>query len=402
MGRGRRQEISLCCKRYGSPLFCAAWIPNGRASASTEEEKVELEAETKMTKVEEEKDDEKRCDDWMLVLGGGGGEGRSGVPNAVLMSRFDPISRSLSDQPIYRIETEGEVPYRMAIHPRGDGVLCSFPKRCRWFEWRYSKDSDGGLTLESSERSLSHLGEDELQLALTFNHDGSLLAAGNENGHLRVFKWLGMDLILDKSDAHASVKDLSFSTDGNFLVSLGDSGPCRVWDTKSCSVIASLPRETGESFRFCRFSQGFDNNQTLYIAAMQGERGRIVSWSPLSWKRIVSKEITRDPISAFSVSADGNFLAVGTSEGDVVISNSLNMRKVTVVKKAHLGLVTAMAFKDSSALVSTSFDASARVTLVGDKSKNGIFSTTINILVVIFVILLAAIVYYMRKEGFFR
>lgn len=100
MGRGRRQEISPCCKRYGSPLFCAAWIPNGRASASTEEEKVELEAETKMTKVEEEKDDEKRCDDWMLVLGGGGGEGRSGVPNAVLMSRFDPISRSLSDQPV--------------------------------------------------------------------------------------------------------------------------------------------------------------------------------------------------------------------------------------------------------------------------------------------------------------
>lgn len=94
-----------------------------------------------------------------------------------------------------------------------------------------------------------------------------------QNGHLRVFKWLGMDLMLDKSDAHASVKDLTFrlkmifllpfsyqfvsilwpnmtgiclfcSSDGNFLVSLGDSGPCRVWDTKSCSVVANLPRET--------------------------------------------------------------------------------------------------------------------------------------------------------------
>lgn len=101
MGRGRRQEIPPCCKRYGSPLFCAAWIPPcGRESASAEEEKVKLEAESKITKREEEKDDEKRCDDWMLILGGGGGEGRSGVPNAVLMSRFDPISRSLSDQPV--------------------------------------------------------------------------------------------------------------------------------------------------------------------------------------------------------------------------------------------------------------------------------------------------------------
>lgn len=35
-----------------------------------------------------------------LVFAGGGGEGRSGIPNALLLALFEPSSNSLSDQPV--------------------------------------------------------------------------------------------------------------------------------------------------------------------------------------------------------------------------------------------------------------------------------------------------------------
>jgi prolactin regulatory element-binding protein len=32
---------------------------------------------------------------------------------------------------VVEVKTKEEVPYRMAVHPRGDGVLCAFPNGCR-------------------------------------------------------------------------------------------------------------------------------------------------------------------------------------------------------------------------------------------------------------------------------
>ncbi|KAL1811763.1 hypothetical protein ACET3Z_021828 [Daucus carota] len=80
------------------------------------------------------------------------------------------------------------------------------------------------------------------QLALTFDNEGSVLAVGGKEGKLRVFKWPSMDSILDESNAHASVKDLSFSPDGNFLASVGCSGPGRIWDIASSTPVAALQK----------------------------------------------------------------------------------------------------------------------------------------------------------------
>ncbi|CAK9160758.1 unnamed protein product, partial [Ilex paraguariensis] len=47
------------------------------------------------------------------------------------------------------------------------------------------------------------------------------------------------------------------------------------------------------------------------------------------------------------------------------------MRVQTIVRKAHLGPVTALAFsQDSRSLVSASLDLSARVIIVKDEEKN--------------------------------
>ncbi|KAJ8642788.1 hypothetical protein MRB53_004536 [Persea americana] len=391
---GKRGKPSPpCCKKYGLPLYCASWIPLQKIKEKQQQEEPKEEQGNKV--VSEQLSAEELE---YLVLGGGGGEGRSGLKNALLLTQFNFSSRSLLDHFVNKLETGGDLPYRMAVHPGGEGLICSFPTCSRWFEWDVSDSMEAQkLALKSSEQTMTQLEDVGLQLALTFNTEGSLLATGGEDGHLRVFKWPSMEVILDQADAHASVKDLDFSLDGKYLISLGNSGPCRVWDLTSLTAVASLTRENGEVFGFCRFSRRTDSNQILYLTSMQGQQGGVVSWNTTSWNRVGSKKLVRDPISAFDVSADGNLLAIGTIEGDIAIIDSTNMQVKTMVKAAHLGLVTALTFShDCRAVASTSFDSSARVTIIEDKKKNGL-----NMWVMIFVIILAIVAYVLKEKGLF-
>ncbi|GAB4828767.1 hypothetical protein Ancab_018427 [Ancistrocladus abbreviatus] len=292
--------------------------------------------------------------------------------------------------------TGSDLPYRMAIHPGGDGLVCAFPRSCRWFEWDKTESNDiHKLGVKLSDNVLAQLEDVDQQLALTFSDDGSLLAAGGEDGNLKVFKWPSMGIILHEEQANTDVKDLDFSLDGKFLICVRSRGPCKVWDVTSAAVVASLPRENDEVVGFCRFSRHSDGNQVLYTTVMKGEGGSILAWSTSSWKRIVSKQIVRDPISAFSVSDDGKLLAIGTIQGDILVMNSTTIQVQMMIKKAHLGLVTALAFSsDSRALVSASMDSIARVTIIQDKNKSGF-----NYWIVVMIVLLAMIVYLAKTRG---
>ncbi|XP_030529257.1 SEC12-like protein 2 [Rhodamnia argentea] len=387
-------------QKYGVPLYGAAWAPLDHIQArfKSDQPRAEQGAEGE-GKDGERPGDAFAADRSYLVLAGGGGEGSSGIPNAVLLSEFDFASGSLSQQPVAKLGTGSDLPYRMAVHPLGDGVICALPKGCRLFEWEDPENAeDHKLGLKTSEKVLRQLENAGQQLALVFSHDGSLLAAGGEDGKLIVFKWPSMDIILNEAQAHSSLKDLAFSLDGKFLVSLGNSGPCRVWDLTSSVAVASLPKENGERFGFCRFSQCSDGTQVLYVTAFTGRGESILTWNTSSWTRIGSKRVLRDSIIAFNVSADGKLLAVGTEEGDIVILNSTSMKIQTVVKKAHLGFVTALAFsRDSRAIISVSMDSSATVTQVQDTNTGG----GSRFWLIIFIVLLAIAMEFMRRQGLF-
>lgn len=388
---GDSSSSSSCCQKYGVPIYGAGWVPSQAISFNNKPIADDDDEDNKKPITEST---QPRNDPY-LVFCGGGGEGRSGIPNALLISQFNVASNSLSPNPVARLGTETDLPYRMAVHPGGDGVICSFPESCRYFEWNIPENTEiPELALRSSERVLDLLENVGQQLAVTFNPDGSALAVGGEDGHLRVFKWPSMEAILDQIEENSSVKDISFSSDGKFLVSLCSRGPGRVWDVSELKVVASLPKEKDEVFGSCRFSQTKDNRQILYVAAMQSKGGSIVCWDSASWKRIKSKQIVRDPISALSVSADGYFVSVGTIQGDIYIMNS-SLRVHTIIKKAHVGLLTVLSFSpDSRYLASSSLDSSVRVTVIGkDKKQNGS-----SIWVLLFIVLVALLAYILASK----
>ncbi|XP_022878503.1 SEC12-like protein 2 [Olea europaea var. sylvestris] len=172
MGKSNQNNDASNCKKYGIPLYGAAWVPP--AAAST------IKSGSESTP-EETEPAASSSSNYHIVLAGGGGEGRSGIPNALLVSTFDFSSNSLSDQPVGKLGTGSDLPYRIAVHPGGEGLICSLPKSCRWFDWDAITIKDElSLSLKSSEKVLEKLEDVGQQLALTFNNEGTLLAVGGE------------------------------------------------------------------------------------------------------------------------------------------------------------------------------------------------------------------------------
>ena len=79
-------------QKYGLPLYAAAWVwyklldPDPDPGPSTSDEVSNAKS--------------KSAQKSYIVLTGGGGEGRSGIPNAVLLVEFDFTAKSLSNHPV--------------------------------------------------------------------------------------------------------------------------------------------------------------------------------------------------------------------------------------------------------------------------------------------------------------
>ncbi|XP_010424918.1 PREDICTED: SEC12-like protein 2 isoform X2 [Camelina sativa] len=379
---------------YGVPLYAVDWIPEVAVRS-----KIIMDPEnSEENDVDESESSSSSSSRSCIVLSGGGGEGRSGIPNVILICRVDLDTNSLSEQPLGKLVLGTDLPYRMTVHPREGGLICSSPDSCRLFGWDNimspREDYQAGEEPEEVIKELKDVGQ---QLALAFNPEGSVLAAGAEDGTLRVFEWPSMKSLINESQAHSSVKSLTFSENGKFLVSLG--GPlCRVWEVNASTAVASLSKEKDEILASCRFSVDSAGNEILYVAA-NTERGvSIITWDTKSWKRKESKPIKKNTMSAFNVSPDGKLLAIGTLEGDVLILDSTRKQTNQIVKKAHLGLVTALTFSpDSRCLVSVSFDSRARLTVINKQGEKP--GTRWWILAILFVFLYVVAYYFLKAKG---
>lgn len=383
MSRGRRNSPPACVKQYGFPLFCVSWVKLHDTSIFKEGEREEEDKQQKKTRR-------------YLIFGGGGGEGRTGVRNGLGLAHHDFDTDILSES-VHFYDTDDDAPYRMAIHPLDDSIICSFSNGCRRFELTSQDESEATkIGIKPSGKALDQLENAGQQQCLIFSTNGLLLAAGGEDGHLRVFEWPSLKIVLDQPDAHKSVKDMDFSLDGTFLASLGDSGPCRIWNLSTSAPAASLSVDEGERLGSCRFSRD-GVSPLLFITVKQAEKGLIAYWDTDTWKKVGAQVIDKNPISAFSISSDGKFLATGTNEGDISIIKVGKMRPYQKVKEAHMLFVTSMEFsRDSRALVSASGDASLKVTkLEEQRHEAGI------LLFKIFVIFLAILLYYLVKNKAF-
>jgi prolactin regulatory element-binding protein len=117
--------------------------------------------------------------------------------------------------------------------------------------------------------------------------------------------WLILvQVLLDKPEAHKSIKDLDFSLDGTLVASTSDDSACRIWDVASGSCVSTLPSVKGEGIGFVRFSRD-GRKPLLYVAVRKRGVGFVSAFDTSTWKQVNSRKVQEDPISAFSISRDG-------------------------------------------------------------------------------------------------
>ncbi|KAG0578886.1 hypothetical protein M758_4G061700 [Ceratodon purpureus] len=281
-------------------------------------------------------------------------EEESGRAISVREYNFD--SDTLLDT-IHAIEMEDGRPLQLAVHPSGDGVLCSFANSCKFFEI----NPKGLWKLRASERELPLLQGIGIQNCIRFSLDGSMLATGGKDGYLRVFAWPTCQLILDEPHAHRSIQDIDISMDSAYLASTAEDSACRVWEISKGESIAQLQREKDEKFGYCRFSR--DGAQAfLFVSITKGERGYIGVWNMVDWSKLGSKMLADAPIASLDVSRDGKSLGLGTTEGDLVVVLVRKMEATQLIGSAHSAPVTGLEFsKHGRSLLSFGADATARI-----------------------------------------
>ncbi|KAK3035021.1 hypothetical protein RJ639_033935 [Escallonia herrerae] len=197
------------------------------------------------------------------------------------------------------------------------GIMGGWSGRFRGADWRFKGDREEVVLFELYGREANvRLVAKELfplhnvgpQKCLAFSVDGSRLATGGVDGHLRIFEWPSMRIILEEPNAHKSFQDLDFSLDSEFLASTSTDGSARIWKINDGVPLTSLTRNSDEKIELCRFSKD-GTKPFLFCTVQKGNKSVTAVWDISTWKRIGHKRLLRKPASVMSISLDGKYLA---------------------------------------------------------------------------------------------
>ncbi|XP_077221585.1 phosphate transporter traffic facilitator1 isoform X2 [Tasmannia lanceolata] len=271
----------------------------------------------------------------------------SSSPSQFEIFSFDSKTTSLSNSSKVKYALDDGDPVSIAVHPSGDDIVCATTDGCKLFEL-YGREAHIKL-LTKPLPPLQGVGP---QKCMVFSPDGSRFATGGEDGHLRVFEWPSLRILLDEPKAHKSFRDLDFSLDSEFLASTSIDGSARIWKADDGVPLTSLTRDTEEKIEYCRFSR--DGTKPFLFCTVQ-KGGKVVTgvWDISTWNRIGHKRLLKKPASVMSISLDGKYLALGSNDGDLCIVEVKTMEICHWSKRLHL----------SSSISSAEFCPSERVIL---------------------------------------
>ncbi|KAK1643344.1 hypothetical protein QYE76_061149 [Lolium multiflorum] len=282
------------------------------------------------------------CAAWIRRSGGGANRllvvyGRAGTassPPILDLFTFDARACTLASEPLLRIamgEDEDDAPRAIAVHPGGAEFVCATAKGCRQFKLVSEDFSINLIAMDSP--PLQSVGP---QRCLAFSTDSAKFATGGEDGHLRIFHWPSLRLLLDEPKAHKSFRDMDISLDSLFLVSTSTDGSARIWKIDEGVPLVNLTRSADEKIECCCFSRN-GKKPFLFCTLVKGNDILTMVLDITNWKRIGYKRLLRKPISTISVSLDGKYLALGSHDGDCCVVDVQSMQVSHLIKKVHLG-----------------------------------------------------------------
>ena len=209
--------------------------------------------------------------------------------------------------------------------------------------------------LEKPEEAPTFLpGHTEQITGLAFSRDGRLLATTSLDDSVRLWR---MDTLTQQALLSTQINNgraPTFSPDGRYLLTADEMGTIVYWRTDSGGALATLQTNLNPTR-----SLAVINDPTSEKIVAVGEDGRINLWQPstgASW-RYHAGAMRLDAVAA---TADGAFLAVGSSDGMIYLLNSAD-GEILRSWPAHPNGVRALHFlPDGEQLISGGGEATIR------------------------------------------
>ena len=217
-----------------------------------------------------------------------------------------------------------------------------------------------GLTLQETDFSFAYVDKCQFTqyfsnvLSVTYSPDGKILAMGDTNGEIRLWKVITKEQIAVFKGHNNRVWSITFSSSGKYLASGGDDSTIRIWDIESGTCIKDISIDVHEMTFRKIYSVAFTQDEK-YLAC-GSEDGILSLWDWDDGTCYKSLEGHVGKILSVEISPDNQFIATGGEDKTVRlwrVETSETEADSAFVLEGHTGRIWSVAFNPDSKLLAS-------------------------------------------------
>jgi periodic tryptophan protein 2 len=200
---------------------------------------------------------------------------------------------------------------------------------------------------------------------VTINKTGEWLAFGaSKLGQLLVWEWQSESYILKQQGHFDSMNALTYSPDGQRIITTADDGKIKVWDIQSGFCIVTFTEHTS-GVTACEFSK---KGNVLFTSSLDGS---IRAWDLIRYRNFRTFTApTRLSFSCMAVDPSGEVVAAGSLDSFDIHIWSVQTGQLLDQLSGHEGPVSSLAFAPNGGLlVSGSWDRTARIWSIFNRTQ---------------------------------
>ncbi|KAI9758433.1 MAG: hypothetical protein M4579_003062 [Chaenotheca gracillima] len=192
---------------------------------------------------------------------------------------------------------------------------------------------------------------------VTINKSGEWLAFGaSKLGQLLVWEWQSESYILKQQGHFDSLNSITYSPDGQRIITTADDGKIKVWDVNSGFCIVTFT-EHSSGVTACEFAK---RGNVLFTASLDGS---IRAWDLVRYRNFRTFTApSRLSFSSLAVDPSGEVICAGSLDSFDIHIWSVQTGQLLDQLSGHEGPIVSLAFApDGGSIVSGSWDHTVRV-----------------------------------------
>ncbi|KAJ3073593.1 hypothetical protein HDU98_001188 [Podochytrium sp. JEL0797] len=311
-----------------------------------------------------------------LFVGGGGGASKSGVKNTLAMYVVNERSLTLELAAKHEFASDEDSVQSLAVHPKEKTIVAGTNmsqeqinngnnQNCRIFTLK-----DDNLLYQTAVSTVDGT-KDSFQKVARFSPDGKYLLTGGTDGKLSVWSWPECNNVIPPLDMEGEISDANFDSASSKFVAVS-SKKCFVVSLAKGKTVWSIDKPVvsqssdAAEFRAARFGSGSSEGYLfMAVNAKSRKQAYMCKWKTDKWTMERSKLVAGRPITAFTISNEGDQLAFGAADSSVNILSASGLQSLLKIPNAHNFPITSLCFSPTGfTLVSGSADGTCNVIAV--------------------------------------